>query len=159
MYRERCRDSIENKTHKLFVGADYIVHEFVMADFGSILQTSLLKSDADYLAPDSSEIRLVPTMSGGGLCHCTLPAGKTSKAVKHRTVEEIWFFLEGQGEVWRKLDDHEEIVKVKPGISLTIPVGTHFQFRNTGSEALRFIIVTMLPWPGPEEAKEVKNNW
>jgi len=98
---------------------------------------------------------LLPRMKSGGLRHCTLPAGKTSLAVKHKTVEEIWYFLEGKGEVWRKHGDHEEVATVEPGISLTIPLGTHFQFRNTGSGPLCFIIVTMPPWPGPEEAARV----
>ena len=53
----------------------------------------------DYLAPDGSEIRLLPNVKGGGMCHCTLPPGKKSLAVKHKTVEEIWYFLSGQGEV------------------------------------------------------------
>ena len=66
-------------------------------------QTSALKSDADYLAPDGSEIRLLPTMKGGGLCHCTLPVGKTSSPVAHQNVEEIWYVIEGEGEVWRKV--------------------------------------------------------
>ena len=51
------------------------------------------------------------------------------KAVAHRTVEEIWFFLAGRGQMWRRQDDHEEIVTVEPGVCLTIPLGTHFQFR------------------------------
>ena len=43
----------------------------------------------DYLAPDDSEIRLLTGFDCGNLCHCTLPAGKISKAVKHKTVNEI----------------------------------------------------------------------
>ena len=54
----------------------------------------------------------------------------------HRTVEEIWFFMNGRGEMWRKLDNHEEIVPVEPGVSITIPLGTHFQFRSFGYEPL-----------------------
>ena len=54
-----------------------------------ILQTSSLKQGADYLAPDGSEIRLLPAMKGGGLCRYTLPAGKTSSQVTHHQVEEI----------------------------------------------------------------------
>jgi mannose-6-phosphate isomerase-like protein (cupin superfamily) len=64
------------------------------------LQTDTLKENADYLAPDGSEIRLLPTMRGGGFCHCTLPAGKTSSPVTHRHVEEIWYVLRRAGEVW-----------------------------------------------------------
>ncbi|MFH0730303.1 MAG: cupin domain-containing protein [Pseudomonadota bacterium] len=122
-------------------------------------ETIVLKRNADYLSPDGSEIRCLPVMKGGGICHCTLPAGKTSSAVKHKTVEEIWYFLEGKGEVWRLHNDHTKIVEVGPGISLTIPVGTHFQFRNTGSDPLRFVIATMPPWPGADEAVRVENHW
>ena len=64
-----------------------------MTDSEAILQTTSLKLDADYLAPDGSEIRLLPTMKGGGLSHCTLPAGRTSSPVAHRQVEEIWFVV------------------------------------------------------------------
>ncbi|TET67944.1 MAG: cupin domain-containing protein [Candidatus Aminicenantes bacterium] len=113
----------------------------------------------DDIAPDGSEIRLLCSTQKGGLCHCTLPVGMTSRAVRHQTVEEIWFFIEGEGQVWQKLGDQEESVDVHPGISLTIPVGTHFQFRNTGENPLRFAIVTMLPWPGEEEAIRVKDHW
>src|SRR4030042_6179097 len=92
-------------------------------------ETKQVPINYDELAPDGSEIRLLPNLKGGGMCHCTLPVGKTSRAVKHKTVEEIWYFLEGTGEVWRKQDGHEEVIKVGPGVSLTIPLGTHFQFR------------------------------
>lgn len=118
-----------------------------------------LKGEADYLAPDGSEIRLLPTMNGGGLCHCTLPAGKTSSPVAHRHVEEIWYILEGVGEVWRKNSEAEEIVSVSAGTSLTIPPSAAFQFRNTGSGPLCILIVTMPPWPGPQEAKKAVGPW
>src|SRR5262245_21219652 len=111
-------------------------------------ETNELRANLDDIAPDGSEIRLLPNVNGGGLCHCTLPQGGVSRAVRHKTVEEIWYFLEGSGEVWRKMDGQEEIVDVKSGVSLTIPLGTHFQFRNTGPEPLCFIIVDIPRWPG-----------
>jgi mannose-6-phosphate isomerase-like protein (cupin superfamily) len=37
-------------------------------------------------------------------------------------------------------------------VSLTIPIGTHFQFRSIGDEPLAAIGVTMPPWPGEGEA-------
>jgi mannose-6-phosphate isomerase-like protein (cupin superfamily) len=123
------------------------------------IETKQLPASADYLAPDGSEIRLLPSMRGGGMCHCTLPPGKVSSAVKHQTVEEIWYFIEGHGQVWRKLGEQESETDVCAGVSLTIPVSTHFQFRNPGPEPLRFLIATMLPWPGPEEAVPVQNHW
>jgi mannose-6-phosphate isomerase-like protein (cupin superfamily) len=118
-----------------------------------------LKPDADYIAPDGSEIRLLPTVKGGGLCHCTLPEGKTSSPVAHRGVEEIWYVLEGTGEVWRATSGGEPPVPVSPGTSLTIPPRTAFQFRNSGTGPLCILIVTMPPWPGPQEAEKAIGVW
>ncbi len=113
----------------------------------------------DVLAPDGSEIRLMSQTSAGSMVHCSLPPGSASIAVSHRTVEEIWYFLAGAGQVWRKFEEHEGIVDVLPGLSLTIPLGTHFQFRNTGDLPLEFVIVTMPPWPGEDEAFPVDGPW
>ena len=85
--------------------------------------------------------------------------GRTSIAVTHRTVEEIWFFLSGSGEMWRKQGDREEIVAVERGVCLTIPLGTHFQFRAMGTEPLAAVGVTMPPWPGDGEAVPVHGTW
>ncbi|MCX9012793.1 MAG: cupin domain-containing protein [Candidatus Methanoperedens sp.] len=122
-------------------------------------ETKQLPEKYDYLAPDGSEIRLLPEMKGDGLSHCTLPRGGISQAVTHKTVEDIWYFIKGKGKVWRKQGGREKVVDVGPGICLTIPTGTHFQFRNTGQEPLRFIIATMPPWPGKDEAVRVKDYW
>ena len=50
-------------------------------------------------------------------------------------------------------------MNVKPGISITIPTGTHFQYRNTGEEELCFIICAIPRWPGSEEAVPVTGKW
>jgi mannose-6-phosphate isomerase-like protein (cupin superfamily) len=121
--------------------------------------TKQINETYDYLAPDGSEIRLLPVVRGGGLAHCLLPTEKISKAVRHQTVEEIWYVISGEGEVWRKLGEQEEVVTVSSGTSLTIPVGTSFQFRNTGTVPLCIIVVTIPPWPGPSEAVEVPDYW
>jgi len=107
------------------------------------LQTSSLNSYLDYLAHDGSEIRLLTMMKGGGLCHCKLPPGKISSPVSPGRVEEIWYVLEGEGEVWRKNQVAEEIVKVSVETILTIPTSAEFQFRNTGSGSLCILIDTM----------------
>lgn len=106
----------------------------------------------DLLAPDGSEIRLLHSAPSASVVHCSLPAAGVSIPVRHRTVEEIWYFLAGRGQVWRRQATREEVLEVRAGISLTIPLGTSFQFRNTGDSALEFIIMTMPPWPGPDEA-------
>jgi len=93
------------------------------------------------------------------MAHFELPSGQTSTAVTHNTVEEIWFFLSGRGEMWRWTEGHEEVVPVGEGVCLTIPLGTHFQFRSFGPDALAAIGVTMPPWPGEGEAMFVAGKW
>jgi mannose-6-phosphate isomerase-like protein (cupin superfamily) len=95
------------------------------------------------------------------MAHFELAPGRTSIAVTHRTVEEIWFFLSGSGEMWRRQGEREEIVPVERGVCVTIPLGTHFQFRATGTEPLAAVAVTMPPWPGDDEAVRVQpmSSW
>ncbi len=123
------------------------------------IEIKKLPEKPDYLAPDCSEIRLLPTMRNGGLAHCTLDRARASRAVAHKSVEEIWYFFEGEGQVWLKQGEKEKVIDVYPDLSLTIPTGTHFQFRNMGQVPLRFLIVTMPPWPGPDEAYQVEGLW
>jgi len=121
--------------------------------------TMSLHDQVDEIAPDGAEIRLLSRIHGGSVCHCTLAAGVTSRAVRHKSVEEIWYFLNGEGEIWRRLSGHESIAAVRPGVCLTLPPGTHFQFRNTGTGPLSFLCVTIPPWPGKKEAVRVKDYW
>ena len=111
------------------------------------------------IAPDGSEIRLLANAAGASVCHCTLLPGGVSKPIAHRSVEEVWFGLEGRGEVWRSHAGREQIVEIVAGVSLNIPVGASFQFRNTGETPLRFLIATVPPWPGPDEALARKGRW
>jgi mannose-6-phosphate isomerase-like protein (cupin superfamily) len=121
--------------------------------------TKRLPVDKDAIAPDGSDVRVLLSLAGGGVAHFELAPGKTSQAVAHKTVEEIWFFLGGRGEMWRKQGDRESIEAVVAGVCLTIPVGTHFQFRSFGYQPLSAIGVTMPPWPSEEEAYEVQGTW
>jgi mannose-6-phosphate isomerase-like protein (cupin superfamily) len=113
----------------------------------------------DVMAPDGSEVRILAAASRGSMAQFTLPPGAVSKAVAHRSVEEVWLVISGTGRMWRKLGSTEETVALRPGVSLAIPVGAHFQFRNDGAEPLDCVGVTMPPWPGMDEAYEVKGAW
>ena len=123
------------------------------------MDTKRLPIEKTALAPDGSEIRELVQASGGSMVHCTLPVGGTSFAVKHRTVQELWYVVGGRGQVCRRLGDNESIVDLEPGVSLSIEVGTHFQFRNTGDDPLCIVITTMPPWPGDNEAVPVEGVW
>jgi mannose-6-phosphate isomerase-like protein (cupin superfamily) len=121
--------------------------------------TKRLPARADAVAPDGSDVRLLLGLRHGGMAHFELAPGETSVAVVHRTVEEIWFFLGGRGEMWRAGEAREEVVDVEPGVCLTIPLGTRFQFRALGAEPLAALGVTMPPWPGDGEAMPVEGRW
>jgi mannose-6-phosphate isomerase-like protein (cupin superfamily) len=122
-------------------------------------ETAATRPAYDLLAPDGSEIRLLVQVGGGSMVHCTLPPGQASQAVRHRTVEELWYCLAGSGQVWRQTADREEIVDVQPGVALTIPLGTSFQFKASEAESLELVIVTLPPWPGEAEAVHVAGRW
>jgi mannose-6-phosphate isomerase-like protein (cupin superfamily) len=115
--------------------------------------------DRDVVAPDGSDVRLLLGLAAGGMAHFELAPDQTSKAVMHRTVEEIWFILSGSGQMWRRQNERAEIVDLCPGVCLTIPLGTLFQFRSIGQEPLRAVAVTMPLWPGDGEAVIVSGEW
>jgi mannose-6-phosphate isomerase-like protein (cupin superfamily) len=123
-------------------------------------ETRRLPAEPDACAPDGAEVRLLGRLAGGSMAHFRLAAGQVSRAVTHRTVEEIWYVVAGNGEMWRQSDDGaEELTRLGPGVALTIPLGTTFQFRADGTVALEAVAVTMPPWPGPDEALEAEGPW
>ena len=123
-------------------------------------ETKRLPSSRDVVAADGSDVRILLALAGGSMAHFQLAPGRTSKAVRHRTVDEIWFVLSGRGEIWRAQPGQAEtIVALEAGVCLTIPLGTRFQFRSTGSEPLAAIGITMPPWPGDGEAVICEGRW
>ena len=126
-----------------------------MESFG----TKQLPAARDVIAPDGSDVRVLLELARGGMAHFVLAPGQISTAVTHRTVEEIWYVLSGRGEMWRRQGDREDVVAMEPGMCLTIPLGTHFQFRSLGTEELAAVAVTMPPWPGDGEALVVAGKW
>ena len=114
----------------------------------------------DAIAPDGMEVRLLPTVPGGSMAHFRMPPGKTGLAVRHRTVEELWYVLAGRAEMWLAADGQgERILELAPGSAFSIPLGTAFQLRNSGDAPLDAVAVTMPPWPGPDEAVPVEGKW
>jgi mannose-6-phosphate isomerase-like protein (cupin superfamily) len=120
----------------------------------------------DDIAPDGSEIRFILDTKDGatraGLCEVRLGPGEISKPVRHRTVEEIWYFISGEGWVWRCAPNTEpspaQTIEVGPGTALVIPVGWSFQFKASETGELRFLCYTSPPWPGADEAVAVERG-
>ena len=113
----------------------------------------------DVVAPDGSDVRVLLQLGRGGMAHFQLGAGRVSRAVAHHSVDEIWYILYGEGQMWRRQAQRQETVPLLPGTCVSIPAGTHFQFRADGSGPLAAVGVTMPPWPGPDEAYEVPGTW
>lgn len=113
----------------------------------------------DVVAPDGSDVRLLAVLGQGGVAHFELAAGQVSVPVRHRTVDEVWYFVAGRGEMALRWEDVEEIGAVEPGVCVTIPAGTRFQFRALGDEPLSAVGVTMPPWPGDGEAVTADGPW
>lgn len=123
------------------------------------MQTMRLEDARGVVAPDGSQIHELVTVTQGSMVHCTLPKDAVSMAVAHATVDEAWYCLAGKGQIWRRRKGTDSVHEIEAGVALTIECGTHFQFRNTGDEDFRFVIVTMPPWPGAEEASRVEDYW
>ena len=121
--------------------------------------TLSLPAEPTVTAPDGSDVRVLVQLPRGSIAHFELAAGRASAAVAHRTVEELWFVLGGSAEMWRADSDGEAITRLGTGTSLSIPVGTRFQFRSLGPEPFAAVGVTMPPWPGADEAVFVSGPW
>jgi hypothetical protein len=80
--------------------------------------TRNLPLDADVIAPDGCEVRILVQTPRGSMAHFTLGPRQVSRAIAHCTVEEVWYFLSGNGRMWRQLGEREEIVDVAGCVAL-----------------------------------------
>ena len=115
-------------------------------------------------APDGSLVRPLCQVAGrGSFAHFQLEPGETARAVSHATVAEIWYVIGGRGTMWRRPEGGDPVTAdLEPGVCLTIPVGTAFQFRaHQGAGPLAVVAVTMPPWPADRqgEARPEQGPW
>lgn len=113
----------------------------------------------DAKSPAGADIRFIMDGPTGNMIHSTVPPGQINRATRHKSVSEFWHVLEGRGQIWRRNETGESTVDLEPGVSIDIPTGTAFQYRNTGTTALKFICIAMPPWPGEDEAQFVEGIW
>lgn len=110
-------------------------------------ETSRLPETFAEVAQDGSRYDGLLGTANGWLSDCSLPPGATTRAVRHRAHDEIWFVRAGRAQVWRALAGRQEIIDADVGTCLTIPAGTAFQFRTMGDQPFRFLILQAPPWP------------
>ena len=123
------------------------------------MKTVTLPAQPDAKSPAGADIRYLIEGATGGMIHSTVPPRQINRATVHATVSEFWYVLEGHGEIWRDDGVESSVTVLVPGASIDIPVGTAFQYRNVSDVDLKFICVTMPPWPGSSEATYVKGKW
>lgn len=128
-------------------------------------ESTTLPLDRTAIAPDGSDVRVLLSFPLASMAHFELAAGCVSNAATHKTVSEVWYVLSGLGQMWRKQHagvapgQQEQIVTLLPGVCLTIPQGTHFQFCAAHEQALCVLGVTTPAWPGDDEAQLVEGPW
>lgn len=123
------------------------------------MKTRQLPLDPEDRSPAGAEIRYLMHSPAANMIHSTVPSGQVNRATVHATVSEFWYVLSGRGEIWRRDGETEELTPLEPGTCVDIPVGTAFQYRNIGSEPLRFLCFDTPPWPGDAEAAFVDGPW
>lgn len=123
------------------------------------MKTTMLPEKPDAKSPAGADIRFLMDGKKGNMIHSTVAPHQINMATVHATVSEFWYVLEGHGEIWRDDGNENSITVLVPGISIDIPVGTSFQYRNVSNEDLKFICIAMPPWPGESEATYVKGIW
>lgn len=123
--------------------------------FGTLHESQALS----VTAPDGARVCALLALQRGSMAVFELEPGEVSAPVRHRSVEELWYVLSGEGEMWRRDAVGEAVVSLQAGLCLSLPLGTDFQFRCLGGATLRAVAVTLPPWPGADEALAVSGRW
>ena len=123
------------------------------------MKTTMLPEHPGAKSPAGAEVRYLMDGETGSMIHSTVPPHQVNKATVHATVSEFWYVLEGHGEIWRDDGVESGVTDLVPDTAIDIPVGTAFQYRNVSDADLKFICVTMPPWPGDTEASYVEGKW
>lgn len=111
-------------------------------------------------SPLGAHIRFLVDGQHGNMIHSTVPPGMVGRACRFRTIDEFWYVLSGEGEIWRRSPDgSESITRLSPGICVDIPLGTSFQYRCAADVPLVFTCTGMPSWPGDDEAMIVEGPW
>lgn len=123
------------------------------------MKTTRLPEKPDAKSPAGAEICFLMDGEGGNMIHSSVPPWQINRATVHKTVSEFWYIMEGEGEIWRDDGQESSVTSLVSGTAIDIPVGTAFQYRNISDKPLKFICITMPPWPGDEEAVYVEGIW
>src|SRR5262245_46572748 len=107
---------------------------------------SLADAEA-FVTADGSTIRELCGLPTGGtrlhsLAEAALEPGQATQRHYHAAAEEVYFVLEGEGEL--ELDGERAVVR--PGDAVPIPPGSRHQITNVGAVRLRFLCTCAPPY-------------
>ena len=111
-------------------------------------RTAWLPREATNRSPGgASEIRQVIQLPQGQVTHAVCAAGNVAEAAVLPERYEMFYVLAGAGELWRRAPHGEEIVSLRPGRTVEIPMGTEFQYRALDADVMFLVIVTPMWTP------------
>jgi mannose-6-phosphate isomerase-like protein (cupin superfamily) len=124
----------------------------------------LCNPETTYQSPAGASVLPVGQNLQASVAVCSLKPGQITECIQHKTVEEIWYILEGEGELFWKNPRtlRKGVLILRPGTVAKLSTGLHFQYRDTGSSSsssLKFLCITTPPWPGSQEATQVDKYW
>jgi mannose-6-phosphate isomerase-like protein (cupin superfamily) len=139
-----------------------VIVEFVVAAeiggrFGKVMSVLQIHSLSSYSAPDGSVIRELASPRQGGitshsLADITLPPGTKVEAHFHKMSDEVYWVIEGAGEVLLEDLWHP----VEAGSIVTIPVGTIHAVKSAPSTPLKMAVTCCPAWV-PEDTYPVSH--
>lgn len=99
-----------------------------------------LEDAKPFITKDGSEIRELlahrnSSIRNQSLAEARIPPGMTTTPHHHPRSEEIYFILQGEGQMTIGDQSHD----VRMGDAIAIPPGSVHKIRNTGSEILRLL--------------------
>ena len=110
--------------------------------------TKTLAVEADAVAPDGCEVRLLAQSPRGSAAHHPRTgAGRARGGAPHG--REVWYFLAGQGRMWRRHGDERSSGRTG---SVARDPSRHPISAPERRREPAGAVMTMPPWPGGNEA-------
>ena len=106
------------------------------------MQAQSLSAVESYTTKDGSTIRELHHGAAQSLAEATVHPGEATERHYHGASEEIYFVLEGEGE----LEVEGELRHVGPGDAVLLPPGARHTIRNDGPGDLRFLCSCAPPY-------------
>lgn len=118
-----------------------------MGDILSAMTVTQLSEQQPFTTADGSTIRSIldrtnAPVENQSLAEATLPAGGATERHYHRLSEEIYFILEGRGEM--EIDGESR--EVKPGDAILIPPGAWHQITALSDSGIRLLCCCAPPY-------------